>query len=1081
MKTDLTTFLSMIIKDDRMTSHHMLFTLRRGFLSILAMILFFAVPFDLQTQNLNPPKGSFKYDYALYKGMQWREIGPFRGGRSVAVAGHPDQLHTYYFGVTGGGVWKTTDGGITWLCISDSLFQTGSVGSIAVAESDPNVVYVGMGEACIRGNVSPGDGVYKSEDAGKSWKHIGLTETQTIGRVRVHPRNADIVYVAAFGNVFGPNTERGIYRSMDGGKSWKKILYKNDKTGAIDIILDPTNPRVIYAAMWEAQRGPYFMSSGGAGSALYKSVDGGDTWIDLSGKKGMPKGIKGRIGVAASAAKADRVWAMIEAEEGGLFRSEDGGETWRRVNEDRRLRQRAWYYTHVYADTKNPDMVYILNTGFYRSVDGGRTISSIRVPHGDNHDLWIDPNDNRRMINANDGGANVSYNQDHATAQFYHVFVDNQFPYHVYGAQQDNSTIAIASRTTGSSIGEKDWYVVGGGESGYVAVREDNPNVVFTGNYGGYLSKFNRATGQYKSVNVWPDNPMGSGAEGMKYRFQWTFPIVHSPYDPSVLYAAGNHLFKSTNDGMNWEMISPDLTRNDKSKIGSSGGPITKDNTSVEYYCTIFSFAESPVKRGVLWVGTDDGLLHVSQNGGASWQNISIGTKDLPEWSLISILEASPHDAGTAYIAATRYKENDFRPYLFKTTNYGKNWKRIVKGIPEMEFTRVIREDPYRKGLLYSATERGVYVSFDDGENWQSLQMNLPVSPIHDLVIQKREKDIAVATHGRSFWILDDLTPLHQINDAVSKASVHLFQPRHTYRMRGGSFSMPGVSLGKNPPSGAIVYYYLKNKPKEDVKIEILDAKGGLVKAFSSKGEQREEGESSFGGRGGQERVPADSGMNRFTWDLRYPDAIITPGALLWAGTTRGPLCVPGMYQVRLIVDGKSYTQPLEVKKDPRLETTAEEFQTQFDLSMKVRDKVSDAHTAVNAIRDTRKQFEELTKRTKNHETGKSIAEAAKALDKKLSAIEEEIIQVKIKSNQDALNFPIKLNNKIASLQSLIQGSDSRPTKQTADVFADLSSQLDEQLARLKKVTDTDVPEFNNLVKGLNVPAVLLKGEKKGE
>jgi photosystem II stability/assembly factor-like uncharacterized protein len=1063
----------------------------RGMMFSLLCAIVLHAGYDLSAQNLNPPKGSFRYSYDLYNRMQWREIGPFRGGRSVAVAGHPDQPLTFYFGGAGGaGVWKTTDGGVTWFCISDSLFQTGSVGAIAVAESDPNVIYVGMGEACIRGNVSPGDGVYKSEDGGKTWKHMGLAETQTIGRVRVHPKNPDLVYVAALGHVFGPNTERGLYRSRDGGKTWQKILYKNERTGAVDLVLDPTNPRIMYAAFWEAQRGPWFMSSGGPGSGIYKSVDGGDTWVELTENTGLPKGLKGRIGLAVSPAKTERVWAMIEAEQGGLYRSDDGGKTWRRTSDDARARQRPWYYSHVYADTKNPDVVYVLNVQFLKSIDGGRTFSVVRVPHGDNHDLWIDPHEPRRMINANDGGANVSYNggetwtdQDQPTAQFYHVYLDNRFPYYVYGAQQDNSTVAIASRTTGIGIDRPDWHPVGGGESGYIAVREDGDNIIaFAGNYGGYLTRYDHRTRQQQAINVWPENPMGGGAEGMKYRFQWTFPIVHSPHDPSVLYVAGNHLFKSTNDGMSWEMMSPDLTRNDKTKIGPSGGPITKDNTGVEYYCTIFAFAESPVQKGVLWAGSDDGLIHVSRDAGRSWQNVSIPARELPDWALISIIDPSPHDAATAIVTATRYKHDDFKPYIFKTTDYGKTWKKIVNGIPANEYTRVVREDPNRKGLLYCGTERGVYVSFDDGTNWQSLQTNLPVVPIHDLMVHKREKDLVVATHGRSFWILDDLTPLHQITDETARADVHLFQPRHAYRMRGGSINIPGVPVGKNPANGAVIYYYFKTKPKEEVKLEILDGSGKLVKSFSSKAEQEQaagedEFAAFFGGGPSRQRVPADQGMNRFVWDFRYPDAVTVPGAILWAGTTRGPLCVPGRYQVRLIAGGKSYTQAFEVKKDPRLSATQEDLELQFDLSKKILEKLSEVNRGINIIRESRKQFDELTKRIKDHPSSKTVVEAAKALDKKLTEIEEELIQVKIRSSQDALNYPIKLNNKLAALLSLVQGSDSRPTEQSFEVFKDLARRSDEQLSKLRQVMESDVPNFNKLVKEQDIPAVILKAD----
>ncbi len=1052
--------------------------------ALLCIIIGHSTTTVLQAQ---PARSALQYDTLLYNKMQWRDIGPFRGGRSVAVAGHAQQPYTYYFGGTGGGVWKTVDGGVTWICVSDGFFKNGSVGAIEVAPSDPNVIYVGMGEACIRGNVAPGNGVYKSEDGGKTWKHVGLTETQTIGRVRVHPQNPDIVYVAALGHVFGKNPERGVFRSKDGGKTWQKILYKDDKTGAVDLVIDPSNPRILYATLWEAHRTPWSMSSGGPGSGLWKSTDGGDTWTDLSAARGMPKGIKGRIGVAVSAIRPERVWAMVEAEQGGLYRSDDGGKSWRRTSDDARARQRPWYYTHVYADPQNADVVYVLNVQFLKSIDGGRTFSTISVPHADNHDLWIDPNNSQRMINANDGGANVTYNggqtwteQDQATAQFYHVILDNQFPYKVYGAQQDNSTIGILSRTTGGGgIDRQHWHSVGGGESGYIAPKWDDPNIVYAGSYGGYLTRYDHRTGETRTINVWPENPMGGGAEGMKYRFQWTYPIVVSPHDANVLYVAGNHVFKSTNEGMSWEMISPDLTRNDKTKLGPSGGPITRDNTSVEYYCTIFAFAESHVQKGILWAGSDDGLIYLSRDGGGSWQNVT--PKDLPEWSLVSIIEPSHHDVATVYVAATRYKLDDFRPYLFKSTDFGKTWKKIVRGIPDKDYTRVIREDPHRSGLLYAGTENGVYVSFDGGDRWQSLQLNLPIVPIHDLAVHQREKDLVAGTHGRSFWILDDLTPLHQLSEEVSKADVYLFKPRDPYRVGGGGFSRPGAAIGKNPPAGAVVYYHLKHTPKEEVKLEFLDAAGKLIKSFSSKQEQREEGE---GGQQespfatvAQQRVSTDSGMNRFVWDLRYPDATTVPGAILWAGTTRGPIAPPGIYQVRLVIGERTWTQPFELKKDPRDENTEQDFKEQFELLIKIRDKVSEAHQAVNTIREITKQLDDLIKRMKGHAKEKMITDAAKELKSKLTAVEEEIIQTRIRSSQDALNYPIKLNNKLAALASTVADGTSRPTKQAYEVFADLSSKLDAQLAKLKPVLEAELPAFNKLVKENDVPAVILKAE----
>ncbi|HEY0366984.1 MAG TPA: hypothetical protein VGC73_10965, partial [Pyrinomonadaceae bacterium] len=699
-----------------------------------------AIP--VHAQNGTPPKPP-----DLLKPLQYRSIGPYRGGRSAAVTGVPSQPGVFYYGATGGGVWKTTDGGINWESISDgSVFGTGSVGAIAVADSDPNTIYVGMGESPIRGNVSHGDGVYKSNDAGKTWKRTGLEDTRQIPRIRIHPKNPDLVYVAALGHVWGPNDQRGVFRSKDGGKTWDKIFSRGNKAGAIDLILDPSNANILYAGFWEVYRKPWTLESGGPGSGIFKSTDGGDTWNELTRNPGMPKGMVGKVGIAVSPANPDRVWAIVEAEDGGVFRSDNGGNTWTRVNEERRLRQRAWYYTRIYADPKNADSVYILNTGFYRSNDGGRTYTGIGVPHGDNHDLWIAPDDPNRMIESNDGGANVSYNggrswteQDQPTAQFYRVALDNDFPYNVYGAQQDNSTVRIASRTTEGGIGTSDWYDVGGGESGWVAPSPKDSNIVFAGSYGGLTTRYDKRTGQLRDINPYPNNPMGAGADVLKYRFQWNFPLLFSPHDANKLYTAANVLFMSTDEGSSWQIISPDLTRNDKSKQGASGGPITKDNTSVEYYATIFTVIESPVQAGTIWTGSDDGLVQVTRDGGKNWSNVTPPSSMMPEWIQINSIDASPHDPGTAYVAATMYKWDDNKPYLYRTTDYGKTWKKITNGIPDTTFTRVIREDPNKRGLLYAGTETGMYVSFDNGDHWQSMQLNLPIVPITDLAIQKRE------------------------------------------------------------------------------------------------------------------------------------------------------------------------------------------------------------------------------------------------------------------------------------------------------------------------------------------------------
>ena len=1021
-------------------------------------------------------------------GLQYRHLGPFRGGRSVAVAGVPAQSLVYYFGATGGGVWKTTDGGVNWESVSDGQpFGTGSVGAVEVSQSDPNVVYVGMGETSIRGNVSHGDGVYKSLDAGKTWKRIGLEDTRHIGRVRVHPRNPDIVYVAALGHIFGPNEQRGVYRTKDGGKSWERVLFKSSKAGAIDLVIDPTNPNNLYAAIWEAKRTPYSLESGGPDSGLWKSTDGGDTWTDISRRPGLPKGLLGRIGVTVSGANGDRLWAIVEADEGGVFRSDNGGESWTRVNEGRNLRQRAWYYSHIYADPKSADTVYVLNVGFYKSVDGGRTYTTIGVPHSDNHDLWIDPANPLRMINANDGGANVTTDggrnwseQDQPTAQFYRVALDNDFPYHVYGAQQDNSTVKIASRTTGFGITIRDWEETAGSESGWVQPHPKDSNIVFGGNYGGYLTRLDHRTGQERDINVWPDNPMGWGAEGMKYRFQWNFPILFSPHDPNVLYTAGNRLFRTTNEGQTWAPISPDLTRNDKTKLGPSGGPITKDNTSVEYYCTIFTIAESPVQKGVIWAGSDDGLVHVTRDGGASWQKVSDNIRGLPEWIQINSIEASPFEAGTAYVAATMYKSDDNRPYLYKTNDYGKSWKKIVTGIPETAFTRVIREDPHRRGLLYAGTETGMYVSFNDGETWQSLQLNLPVVPITDLAVHKRDKDLVVATQGRSFWILDDLTVLHQWQSSIAQSPQHLFRPEEAIRMPGGGFRSRGAAtVGQNHPAGAAIWYYLKEKPKGEVTLEILDGRGQSIRKFSSQAASGEgaAGTEGGGGRagGGAPRLSVEKGLNRFDWDLRYPDATRFPGLILWAGMLSGPKAVPGTYQVRLTVDGQSLTETLVVRKDPRIPTTPEEFQKQFDLLLRIRDKLTETHNSIVAIRDARRQINDYAARVKPQPEARPIVEAAKALSDKLTKIEEELYQTKNQSSQDPLNYPIRLNNKLAALAGSIAGPDSQPTDQHFAVYEELVKRIDAELAGLRQIFSTDVPAFNKLVRERDIPAVSVR------
>jgi len=1034
----------------------------------------------------------------LLKQLQYRSIGPYRGGRSAAVTGVPSQPFVYYYGSTGGGVWKSTDGGINWESVSDnSVFGTGSVGAIAVADSDPNTVYVGMGESPIRGNVSHGDGVYKSTDAGKTWKRVGLEDTRQIARIRIHPKNPDLVYVAALGHVWGPNDQRGVFRSKDGGKTWEKVLSRGNKAGAIDLIIDPSNPNILYAGFWEVYRKPWTLESGGPGGGIFKSTDGGDTWNELTRNNGLPKGTVGKIGIAVSPVNSDRIWAIVEAEDGGVFRSDNGGTTWTRINEERRLRQRAWYYTRIYADPKNVDTVYVLNTGFYRSNDGGRTFTPIGVPHGDNHDLWIAPDDPNRMIESNDGGSNVSFNggrswteQDQPTAQFYRVALDNDFPYNVYGAQQDNSTVRIASRNTEGGIGTSDWYDVGGGESGWIAPSPKDSQIVYAGSYGGLTTRSDHRTGQQRDINPYPNNPMGSGADVLKYRFQWNFPLLFSPHDPNKLYTAANVLFMSTDEGSSWQVISPDLTRNDKSKQASSGGPITKDNTSIEYYGTIFTVMESPVQAGTIWTGSDDGLVQLTRDGGKNWSNVTPDKNIMPEWIQINSLEASPHDPATAYVAATMYKWDDYKPYLYRTNDYGKTWKKITNGIPDTTFTRVIREDPNKRGLLYAGTETGMYVSFDNGDHWQSMQLNLPIVPITDLAIQKREKELVVATQGRAFWILDDLPVLHDMMDAggfSAAKETRLYKPKESYRMPGGGFPLgPTATLGRNPANGVVVYYSLKAKPTADVDLEFLDSAGKSVRKFTAHVRKQGEGaaqapagpppgEGGFGGGGAPPPVPVEVGLNRFVWDARYPDAVRFPGMILWAGETRGPKLPPGTYQVKLTVEGKSYTQNFEIKADPRLTTTPADYAKQLELGLKIRDKLSETHNAIIQIRDVRKQVEDLLKRVAGQPNFKVVNDAGTALNKKLTTIEEALYQTKNQSSQDPLNFPIRLNNKLAALGGVVGSAESAPTAQSYAVYDEVVTQIDAELRKLAQLTQTDVPAFNQLVRDQNIPAVVVK------
>lgn len=1071
--------------------------------------------------------------------LEWRCIGPHRGGRVAAVAGDPDDPMVFYFGACAGGVWKTSDGGTYWENVSDGYFSTAAIGAIAVAPSDPNVVYAGTGETCIRGNVSHGDGVYKSTDGGKTWSNVGLRDTRHIAKIRVHPTNPDLVYVAALGHAFGPNEERGIFRSTDGGVTWEKILYRSQDAGASDLAMDPRNPRNLYAAIWQTRRFPWKLESGGPECGLFRSTDGGTTWAEITRNPGLPKGMLGKIGIAVSPAQPGRIWALIEAKDGALFRSDDGGETWQRLCAEPKLRRRAWYYMHLFADPQDPETCWVLNLDAWRSVDGGRTFAAVPTPHGDNHDLWIDPGNPRRMIEGNDGGACVSftggaswstiYNQP--TAQFYHATTDTRVPYRIYGSQQDNSALSLPSRSLVGAIGASEWFVPGGGESGYIAVRPDRPDIVYGGAIGsgfgnGLLWRHDQATQSDRNITVWPEvTGMGEGADALKYRFQWTFPVELSPHDPSVLYVAGNRVFRSQDEGGSWEAISPDLTRDDKGKQAPSGGPITKDNTGAEAYDTIFAFRESPRQPGLFWAGTDDGLVHISRDGGAAWEDVT--PPDLPEWALVSMIDPSPHDAGTAYFAATRYKLDDCRPFLYRTDDYGKTWHAIVGGIPAHEFTRVIRADPDRPGLLYAGTETGMYVSFDDGARWSRMGGTLPVVPIYDLV--RKDGDLVAATHGRSFWILEDVALLHQLAagervDDQPRLFAPAPAPRYpTFplpegetsglgygytgplvfgvrrkRLADGRLESRPLDAGENPPDGVVVRYWLPDRPEGDVTLTFLDGQGEAIRSFRSKKEEpvpesdakpsREDAAPQAGqgagegpaagspdaGGGREEQQPAvgkEAGMNRFIWDMRATPARAVDGDTSMPPFLIGSMVLPGRYQVRLVVGDRSWTRPLEIAPDPRGHETAEARQAQHDLLTQINQKLSEAHDAVNGIRDVTGQLTGWIARIKGREHVAEVVKEADSLRERLATIEEAIF----KSEPDTdLHYTatLKLSGRLTALKFAVDFSSYAPTRQAVEVYQELVGKIDAHLARLREVLHTDLARLNRQIRDTELPAI---------
>ena len=1047
-----------------------------------------------RTATVSSPGTPPPYNPALYsdpsatnkafKSLRWRLIGPFRGGRVDAVAGDPTKPLVYYMGAVNGGVWKTANAGLSWENITDGKSDISSVGAVTVAPSDPNVIYVGTGESQLREDLTYGTGVYRSTDAGETWQHLGLVETHQVTAIRVHPGNPDIAYVAAIGHAFGPNPERGVFRTTDGGKSWKKILFLDDSTGATDLSLDPTNPRILFASMWKFQRSPWGMDAGGGKSGLWKSTDGRDTWTDLSANPGMPKAPLGKIGVAISPANPRRIYASVEAKDtlGGIFRSDDGGATWSRTNGEQKFQVRPWYYSAVTADPLNENVVYVMNLQVWKSIDGGKTFSRLRVPHGDTHIMWVDPRDPNRLINGNDGGATVSqdggkswssiYNQP--TAQFYHVITDNQWPYRLYGAQQDNSAITIASRSDFGSITERDWWSVAGCENAHIAVDPRSPSITYGGCYTGMLMRHDNRTQQTRDIAVWLNNYDGIPASDVPNRFQWTFPVLLSPHDPNVLYATSQHVWRSTNEGRSWEKISPDLTYADPATLGPTGGPVHRDMTGTEWYATIYAFAESPRAKGELWAGSDDGRVHLSRDGGASWTEVT--PRAMAKHTRITGIEPSPHDPAVAYLSATRYQLDDFRPYLYKTADYGKTWTRIDNGIAMGAYTRSIREDPVRRGLLFAATETGVWVSFDDGARWETLQLNLPRVSVRDLRVH--ENDIVVATHGRSFWSLDDIALLRQLHDSVTAKPLHLFQPSTAWRFAGGHGG--GRNAGENPYDGVLVDYWLGKAPAGKLVLEFLDPRGGVVRSLSSadpaKGDSTRPAvrRDSLAYTASDSLVTTRPGTNRFFWNLRYTDAKSLKTVVNDMGTLAGPAVVPGEFTVRLIAGSDTLARRFAVKLDPRLDATTADLQAQFDVGMKVRGRIGDIVDAFTRIEDLQKQIDVRVEQSSEQPHAQRVKDASKPVREQLEVVRTELVDWYNHDDQATLHFPIKLYNMMLSLNSQVLGQDAAPTRQHGAILDDLGGKVDVQLQRLQQLEANEIRALNRLLQELGLPPVFV-------
>ena len=979
--------------------------------------------------------------------MVWRNIGPDRGGRSLTSAGSSARPNEYYFGAVGGGLWKTVDGGAVWTPVTDGKIKSSSVGAVAVAPSNPDVVYLGTGESELRGNVMQGDGIYKTTDGGKTWKQMGLVNSQAIARIRVDANDPNLVYAAVLGHPYGPSTERGVFRSSDGGVSWKKILYENDRAGAEDLAIDPRNPKRMFATIWDVYRTPWSLSSGGPASKLYQSSDGGNTWKDITRNPGLPTGIDGKIGVAISA-DSNRIYSLVENENGGLFRSEDDGATWAKISEDRNIRQRSFYYTRLFADPKDKDLVYFTNVSFYKSTDGGKSIKSIRQPHGDNHDMWIDPENPKRMVESNDGGGTVSVDggltwtpETYPTAQLYHVATTADIPYQVCGAQQDNSTICVTSKGGGNFQAQGQYmYAVGGGESGYIAPDPKDANIFFAGSQGAMLTKYDRRSGQEEDIQPYPFFFSGQAASTLKERWQWTFPIVFDPLDSNTMYCSSQHVFKTTDAGKNWTIISPDLTLADPKTLGDSGGPITKDQNGPEIYGTVFSIAPSRLERGTIWTGSDDGLAFITRDAGQNWTKIT--PEGLPQYSRIGMIDASWHKPGTAYLAANRYQMDDRAPYAYKTEDFGKHWTKITNGIPADDFVRTIREDRVRPGLLYAGTEHSIYMSTDDGAHWKSMAWNMPDTQVADILVEKN--DLVVATHGRSLYILDDIDWLRQTTPATAKSAAHLFQPR------------PAI----HNVNEAVIDYSLA-KPADKVTIEILDGSNKMIQTFNSTPPGKKPAAEADAGdfRGRPPAAPGTKeGINRFTWDMHYPSPYAFPQMVLWSAARSGPTAVPGVYHVRLTANGVTETRDLELDKDPRVAgLTQEDLQKQFDLGLKISNQMAQANTIVSEIRQVRNQVNDRLKGSSDAD----LKSESDALLAKMKSIEETLYQVQNRSGQDPLNFPIRLNNYIGALLRSVESGDAAPTAQAYVVEGELTERLDAQQKAFDDVVANDLKKLN--------------------